>query len=486
MQRLWNQRVKHLLLLSVAQIGGIAVGLWLHYSFAVAELNRTAEQQVSAEVGAAADELLQAIGRLDLSSDPNQSAKFAEVAKLFQASRPLPDMQLTLTDSQWRVLATFSASDTTSAAQKLPERTLAWTALPNREAGEADDSLTGAVATPEGRQAAFARRLSRRGGYAVIRYPVQRAKVTPASVASLLWGVGMVTWVLTSVLLLIPVYLINTKFYDDLASSREQEEATTLRNVQSLVRTREAIIFGLAKLAQSRDDVTGQHIERITTYTQRLAVGVRHHPKYRQAVTPEFMELIGISSALHDIGKVGIEDAILLKPGRLTPDERARIEQHTMIGGNCLLEIERHLGGCNFLEMAREIAWSHHERWDGTGYPHGLSGEQIPLAARIVSIADVYDALATRRTYKDALPHSECVAIIRDGAGTQFDPDLVEVFLQIEDSFRHIAAQHVECMPEVAESTFDESGSNADWECEVLSTLETALEESRADFVGSP
>ena len=130
--------------------------------------------------------------------------------------------------------------------------------------------------------------------------------------------------------------------------------------------------------------------------------------------------MIGISSALHDIGKVALEDSVLLKPGELTSSERFKMQLHVEVGAESIREIERRLGTSNFLEMAREIANSHHERWDGAGYPTGLAGENIPLAARIVAIADVYDALSARRVYKEPFPHSECVEIIRREAGRQF------------------------------------------------------------------
>ena len=156
------------------------------------------------------------------------------------------------------------------------------------------------------------------------------------------------------------------------------------------------------------------------------------------------MRLIQISSALHDIGKVGIEDSILQKPGRLTDDERRRMQKHTAISSRCLNRIEACLGDANFLQMAHQIALFHHEWWDGSGYPTGLFGNQIPLAARIVAVADVYDALSARRVYKvykSAYPHEDCVAIIEAGSGTQFDPRLVEVFLGVQAKFAAIAPE---------------------------------------------
>lgn len=218
---------------------------------------------------------------------------------------------------------------------------------------------------------------------------------------------------------------------------QSQEEA--MRTAKELLRTRDAVVFGLAKLAESRDPDTGLHLERIALYSTRLASAMRKHRRYRDVVTASFVNTIGISSALHDIGKVGVEDSILLKPSRLTHEEHFRIQSHTQLGGECIRQIERRLGSSNFLEMAREIALYHHERWDGSGYPVGLKGEEIPLAARIVAIADVYDALRMKRVYKDSKPHEECVRIIREEAGQHFDPQLVEVFLSIQHQFREIS-----------------------------------------------
>lgn len=218
---------------------------------------------------------------------------------------------------------------------------------------------------------------------------------------------------------------------------------------QDLLRTRDAVIFGLAKLAESRDPDTGHHLERIATYSTRLAEAMRRHPRFADEITPTFMRLLGVSSALHDIGKVGVEDAILLKPGRLTDDERQKIQQHAVFGARCIEQIEARLGASNFLSMAREIALYHHERWDGTGYPHGLQQTEIPLAARIIAVADVYDALSVRRVYKEPFRHEKCVSIIRDGAGTQFDPHIVEIFLQIESDFRRCALDMSDmCFPD--------------------------------------
>lgn len=256
-------------------------------------------------------------------------------------------------------------------------------------------------------------------------------------------------------------YLILSRLHSDYSRTQTRSTEEALRREQDLVRTQNAVIFGLAKLAESRDPDTGQHLERIALYSTRLAQALRRHPKYRDQITPAFIKLIGVSSALHDIGKVGVADSVLLKPAQLDSDERFRMQLHAAVGGKCIREIELRLGSSNFLEMARDIAFHHHERWDGTGYPTGLAGERIPLAARIVSIADVYDALSVKRVYKEPYPHEQCVDIIRDERGRQFDPEIVDVFLTIESEFRGIARRFAdaEARNEVAASDVTEKMS---------------------------
>jgi len=208
-------------------------------------------------------------------------------------------------------------------------------------------------------------------------------------------------------------------------------------------------------MTESHDSETGYHLERIAVYSTCLASAIRFDRRYCGQVTSSFVKLIGISSALHDIGKVGIRDAILLKPGKLEQQEWPKMQSHVAIGERCVRQIESRLGRSSFLKMAHEIISGHHERWDGTGYPKGLSGEEIPLAARIVAIADVYDALSTKRVYHESTPHEKCVDMIREGAGRQFDPGLVEVFLKLESQFRDIAqnCQDVDESPDAAQAS---------------------------------
>ncbi len=212
-------------------------------------------------------------------------------------------------------------------------------------------------------------------------------------------------------------------------------EERVAEQVQKISDTQMETIFSLAKLAQSRDDETGQHLERVQEYCLILSEQLAADSAYKDIVTPEFIKNIVSASPLHDIGKVGISDLILLKPGKLTDQEFANMKTHTVIGAETLESVDTKFGDNAFIQMGKVIARSHHERWDGRGYPDNLSGEQIPLAARIMSIADVYDAISTKRVYKDAFPHEKCVEIIQEGHGTQFDPELVEAFLKVHDKF---------------------------------------------------
>lgn len=207
---------------------------------------------------------------------------------------------------------------------------------------------------------------------------------------------------------------------------------------------REMMIFSLAKLAESRDDDTGEHLERIREYSKLIAVGMADNPKFADVIDGQFVHLIYLTSPLHDIGKVGIPDSILRKPGKLTPDEFEKMKEHTRIGGDTLKASVQAYSEANFLWMAHEIAINHHERWDGSGYPNKLVGEQIPLSARIVSVADVYDALRSKRVYKPAFSHEKSMQIIVEGRGTQFDPDVVDAFVKLEDQILEIARRYQE------------------------------------------
>lgn len=201
---------------------------------------------------------------------------------------------------------------------------------------------------------------------------------------------------------------------------------------------KDTVIFSLAKLAETRDPETGLHLERIQSYCRVIAEKLMHHRLYPDMINRRFVEEIFATSPLHDIGKVGIPDQILLKPGRLDEQEFEIMKTHTLIGCNTLQSSIAKNPRANYLKMSAQIARSHHERWDGKGYPDGLIGDDIPLAARIVSVADVYDALASKRIYKEAFSHEKTRSMISEGKSGQFDPLLVDVFLECEQEFAGI------------------------------------------------
>jgi putative two-component system response regulator len=201
---------------------------------------------------------------------------------------------------------------------------------------------------------------------------------------------------------------------------------------------RDMMIFSLAKLAESRDADTGKHLERMREYSKAIAIELSESEKYRSIIDAQYIELIYLTAPLHDIGKVGIPDSVLLKPGKLTPEEFNVMKRHTLIGGETLQASAIAHPEAGFLKMALDIALKHHERWDGSGYPFGLKGEAIPLCARIVALADVYDALTTKRVYKPAYSHDRAMEIVREGVGNHFDPTVAEAFFRIESTIREI------------------------------------------------
>lgn len=212
-------------------------------------------------------------------------------------------------------------------------------------------------------------------------------------------------------------------------------------NTHPASETQMETIFSLAKLAQSRDDDTGEHLTRVQNYCRILSEELAKNSPYSKIIDQEFINDIVNASTLHDIGKVGISDLILLKNAKLTEDEYEIMKTHTIIGAQTLEDVHMKFGDNSFIKMGKVIARSHHERWDGKGYPDGLSGENIPLPARIMAIADVYDALSTKRVYKDAYPQEKCVQIIKEGRGTQFDPYIVDAFLNVVDKFDEVRQQ---------------------------------------------
>jgi putative two-component system response regulator len=220
---------------------------------------------------------------------------------------------------------------------------------------------------------------------------------------------------------------------------RQSEEL--VRRKGQVIASQGATIMAFCSLAEARDSETGNHIRRTQQYVKALAEHLSGHQRFMTELGGEAIPLLFKSAPLHDVGKVAIPDAILLKPGPLTTEEWVVMRRHCEYGRDAIVMAENELamGSDSFLRYAKEIAYSHHERWDGTGYPLGLAGEAIPVAARLMAVADVYDALISERIYKPAFSHERAVSMITAGRGAQFDPDVVDAMVAIADVFREIA-----------------------------------------------
>jgi putative two-component system response regulator len=227
---------------------------------------------------------------------------------------------------------------------------------------------------------------------------------------------------------------------DFLRDQNEILEKEVARRTQEVVAIQDVTIFAMASMAETRDTETGNHIRRTQFYVKALAEHMRTHPRFAWYLTDLNIGILFKSAPLHDIGKVGIPDRILLKPGRFEPHEFDIMKTHTTLGHDAIAHAETALGTrVEFLSCAKSIALSHQEKWDGSGYPQGLAGDAIPIAARLMAVADVYDALISRRVYKEGMSHDRAVAIIVEGRGTHFDADMVEAFVDIQGEFSAIA-----------------------------------------------
>jgi putative two-component system response regulator len=220
-------------------------------------------------------------------------------------------------------------------------------------------------------------------------------------------------------------------------------ESEVEKRTRKIQHTQDAAIILLASVVETRDTETGNHVQRTQHYLRALAKQLQPHPGFAHYLTEYQIDILFKSAPLHDIGKVGIPDSILMKPGKLDPEEFEVMKTHTTLGFDVIENAERRLGfEVEFLACAKEIALNHQEKWDGSGYPRKLAGLEIPISARLMSVADVYDALTTRRVYKDAIAHDAAVSIIIEGAGRHFDPDVVGAFAAIADEFDAIACRY--------------------------------------------
>lgn len=240
---------------------------------------------------------------------------------------------------------------------------------------------------------------------------------------------------------------------DILAQQNAVLEQKVIERTKQLEEMQDVAMVSMGALAESRDPETGNHIRRTQNYVRALADKLKDHADFSEFFTPQNITMLYKSAPLHDIGKVGIPDSILLKPARLTEDEFEIMKLHPAIGHDAIEAANNTMhSGNNFLRFAREIAYGHHEKWDGSGYPQGISGEDIPISARLMAIADVYDALISKRVYKPAFSHEKAVELIVEGRGTHFDPRMVDAFLELQDEFRAIAAAFVDAQEEKSAS----------------------------------
>ncbi|HQP52210.1 MAG TPA: two-component system response regulator, partial [Syntrophorhabdaceae bacterium] len=242
------------------------------------------------------------------------------------------------------------------------------------------------------------------------------------------------------VLARVKTHLLLKDSRDFLIDKNQFLEHEIYKRTQEIIAIQDVTIIAMGSLAETRDSETGNHIRRTQNYVKMLAMKLKNNPRFKHILTDENIELLYKSAPLHDIGKVGVPDHILLKPGKLTPQEFEIMEKHTVFGRDAILAAEKRLESpTSFLTFAREIAYSHQEKWDGSGYPEGLTGDDIPISARLMAVADVYDALITRRIYKPAFAHEESVDIIKNGYAAHFDPDIVDAFIEIEKELYEVA-----------------------------------------------
>lgn len=217
------------------------------------------------------------------------------------------------------------------------------------------------------------------------------------------------------------------------------------KRTQEISAIKMVTIHTMMSLAETRDSDTGNHIARTQHYVKLLAKYLQQLPKFAITLTDAMIETLFRSAPLHDIGKIGIPDAILLKKGKLTPEEFEIMKTHSLLGYKAICKAEEQLEfQVDFLKVAKEIAYAHHEKWDGTGYPQGLKGETIPLSARLMAVADVYDALISRRIYKEKMPHEQACEIMTQGRGNHFDPEILDAFIELQTDFQLISLQFLD------------------------------------------
>ncbi|MFQ5732022.1 MAG: HD-GYP domain-containing protein, partial [Planctomycetaceae bacterium] len=334
----------------------LALGLWFHNQFVVTSAEWAGCDESIARLLPHADKTSHAL--TTLSERHRSDEDFGrEAAVALRSLEQDPGTAVLLTDSQMRVIATSRPASSEFA----PGTQIAFGKSPRST--KLSGAFSGALSRTGGTTAAVVAPLPN-NRFALVYAPAELISTTPETLRGMLPLISGIAFVWIAGLQAAVIYLIVSRMRIDDHRREVRTSEVSQRRLTDLVRTRDAVVFGLAKLAESRDPETGQHLERIASFSVALCTALRSNPRFRDKITPAFTRNIGISSALHDIGKVGIEDGILLKPGKLTQEERLRMQTHTLIGGDCIQKIERRLAGSNFLQMAREIALYHHEHWD--------------------------------------------------------------------------------------------------------------------------
>lgn len=257
------------------------------------------------------------------------------------------------------------------------------------------------------------------------------------------------------VLARVKTHLALKRMQDFLRDKNAYLESEVKKRTEEVVAIQDVTIHAMASMAETRDNETGNHIRRTQHYVKLLAEKLRSHPRFIKFLDDDkTIEMLFKSAPLHDIGKVGIPDAILLKPDRLTKEEFEVMKSHTTLGRDAIVHAEKNLGiEVPFLQYAKEIAYSHQEKWDGSGYPQGLAGDEIPISARLMAVADVYDALISRRVYKLPMPHDEAVKIMLEGKGQHFDPDVIDAFMECEAEFKAVGEKYSDSEADVLKKT---------------------------------
>jgi len=276
-----------------------------------------------------------------------------------------------------------------------------------------------------------------------IIFLTSRSEIESEELGMKLGAVDYITRPISPLILLsrVKAHFVDASTARTLRVSNEYLEFEVTKRSRQLEALQDVTILALASLAETRDADTGNHLKRTQHYMRVLANQLRTHPRFSDFLNADMVELLFKSAPLHDIGKVGIPDKILLKPGRYEPEEYEIMKNHPRLGRDALNNAQKMAGqNIEFLEVAKEIVYSHHEKWDGSGYPQGLVGDAIPISARLMALADVYDALVCRRVYKDGMTHAKAAKIIIEGRGKHFDPDVVDAFLAQSAEFQFIAS----------------------------------------------